>query len=111
MSLQGSNEQALDLLSSHKAIIVRLQHCMAYNPTSDSSKDQKPQRDVAATSYLGTAVWWPAPASGQANNVRTLSGEIQLSKLLKPSTEVPGVSLKVSVFSSSSIHPELDGSS
>lgn len=96
--MESSDEQALDLLSSPKAITVRLQRRMVYS----SKADRRPQSNAetvewkAAVDYLDTAVWWPAPGD-QTNSSRTLNGEFLLSKELKPSAEVLDFSIKVSI--------------
>lgn len=83
MTMESSDDQALGLLSTPKAITVRLQRRLTYSPRLEIRKEWDP----AAVSYLGTAVWWSIPGE-QGSHVRTLHGELQLSPQLKPSTEV-----------------------
>lgn len=102
MTMECLDEQALDLLSSPEAINVRLQRCLAHSARPESQREQDPEWDASSISYPDSAVWWPAPGY-QADNIRTLSGELQLSKELHPSTEVPDFSIRVSNFSSARV--------
>lgn len=93
--MEGSDEHALDLLSSPNAVNVSLQRRIDFNPNAHrrqlSYQIVNWEGDVLS---LGTAVWWP---DDHTTGVRTLNGEIQLKKDLEPSLAVLDCSIKVSI--------------
>ncbi|KAJ6624071.1 hypothetical protein B0H10DRAFT_1785488 [Mycena sp. CBHHK59/15] len=111
ITLSSTDTQALDLLSSPRAISVHLRRRLRpvmpaskrsgiFDANADLSAD--PAEDMAA------AAWWPSPVGAQddtpmpcgdgtARTVRrrTLDGEIQLSKILKPSCRMAHFAVEV----------------
>jgi hypothetical protein len=105
MIIETPDAQALDLLSSPRAIVVRLQRRVAYNTDEATHRtDAAGKRWHAAVDYPGTAVFWPGP-TGDEGNCRRLDGEIQLSKHLKPSSAMMHFSITVSIFFRPSQYP------
>jgi hypothetical protein len=98
MVVETPDKQALDLLSSPRAVVVRLQRRVTYNAsTATNHTHAKGTGYQAAVEYLATAVFWPGPAcDGSAS--RRLDGEIQLSKNLKPSSALMHFSITVRDF-------------
>ncbi|KAJ7650105.1 hypothetical protein FB45DRAFT_731348 [Roridomyces roridus] len=77
MTLDSTDEHALDLFSSPSAPMVTLRRCVRYQNLSTSSK----RAPDWAESFedVSRAVFWPAP-SGSDTYSRNLEGEIKLSK-------------------------------
>ena len=101
MIIETPDEQALDLLSSPRAVVVRLQRRVTYNasPTTVHTQAHTAGRGwQAAVDYPSTAVFWPGPAYDEGKG-RRLDGEIQLSKYLKPSSALMHFSITVSTTS------------
>lgn len=100
MTMESSDEQALDLLSSPKAIDVRLQRRMNYGPKAWLIALNAQNVGWDTLDYLSTGLWWPA-LYDRRPNFRTLNGELQLDgKDLMPSTESLDFTVKVrSLFS------------
>lgn len=95
MTIETPDEQALDLLSSPRAIVVRLQRCVAYTAGEASHHNSRAGvRWEEAIDYPASSVWWPKP---DGNGQRRLDGEIQLSRHLKPSSAIMHFSITVSV--------------
>jgi hypothetical protein len=95
MVIESSDEQALDLLSSPRAAVVRLQRRVTYSTEAETPRTHIAGKEYrAAVDYPGTAVFWPGPACNGKG--RRLDGEIQLSKHLKPSSKLMHFSITVS---------------
>ena len=102
MSIKTPDSQALDLLSSPPAVIVRLQRRVTYDSDEAAHRtDAAGKRWHAAVDYPGTAVFWPG-AMCDEDNCRRLDGEIKLSKHLKPSSAM--MHFSVTVRTNFSIH-------
>lgn len=100
MIIETPDEQALDLLSSPRAVVVRLQRRVTYNasPTTVHTQAHTAGRGwQAAVDYPSTAVFWPGPAYDEGKG-RRLDGEIQLSKYLKPSSALMHFSITYNVM-------------
>lgn len=96
MVIESSDEQALDLLSSPRAAVVRLQRRVACSTEAETHRTHIAGKGWrAAVDYPGTAVFWPGP-TGDEGTGRRLDGEIQLSKHLKPSSALMHFSITVS---------------
>ncbi|KAF5327893.1 hypothetical protein D9619_004152 [Psilocybe cf. subviscida] len=105
MRMHSSSRQALDLLSTHKAVIVRLQRIITYSLPMKSLKNTKnytgkDERDLVE------AVWWPAPSQeqdastsivGMQTHTVCLNGEIHLKADLAPSTTFPAFTVEYHV--------------
>lgn len=96
MMIETPDEQALDLLSSPRAVIVRLQRRITYSAGAQAHQTHAAGKEwQAAIDYPSTAAFWPGPACDQGRR-RRLDGEIQLSKRLKPSSALLQFSITVS---------------
>jgi hypothetical protein len=98
MIIETPDEQALDLLSSPRAVVVRLQRRVTYSAGAETlthCTHAAGKEWQAAIDYPGTAVFWPGPICDQGKG-RRLDGEIQLSKHLKPSSALLQFSITVS---------------
>ncbi|KAF5326919.1 hypothetical protein D9619_004165 [Psilocybe cf. subviscida] len=96
--MQSSDQQALDLLATHKAIVVHLQRKIQHHLPMANLKNPEHYhtsmgRDVRD---LVEAVWWPARSQEQEGSttdsrVHTvcLNGELHLKADLVPSTTFP----------------------
>jgi len=97
MVIESSDEQALDLLSSPRAAVVRLQRRVTYSTEAETPRTHIAGKEYrAAVDYPGTAVFWPGPACNGKG--RRLDGEIQLSKHLKPSSKLMHFSITYNVM-------------
>lgn len=92
MIIETSDQQALDLLSSPRAVVVRLQRRIIYSTELASHHTNKDPVLQTTDDYPASAVWWPSFDGG---GYRRLDGEIQLSRYLKPSFAVSHFSLSV----------------
>ncbi|KAL0954346.1 hypothetical protein HGRIS_003340 [Hohenbuehelia grisea] len=88
MTIESPDMQALDLLSSPKAIMVRLRRNIKYHEFRTMAVDAMTWRD--SVDDTDPAVWWPSTEGEEADTLvrRHLCGEIQLKKTLKPSTAI-----------------------
>ncbi|KAF7977287.1 hypothetical protein HWV62_4249 [Athelia sp. TMB] len=90
MVLESTDAEALDLLSSPKAINVRLQRHIIWGKPTKSDKEAL--HPGSALDYPSAATWDPPIGGG---NTRTLEGEIQLPKSLPPSFSFKKFSVEV----------------
>jgi len=98
MIIETPDEQALDLLSSPRAVVVRLQRRVTYKAGAANHRTHAAGRGWhAAVDYPSTAVFWPGPAYDEGKG-RRLDGEIQLSKYLKPSSALMYFSITYNVM-------------
>ncbi|KAJ7762030.1 hypothetical protein DFH07DRAFT_417656 [Mycena maculata] len=109
LTLSSTDEQALDLLSSPRAISVHLRRRL--KPIVPASKrngifDANADLSADPAENLAAASWWPslggdedAPGSGPLRNISTrrLDGEIQLAPTLKPSSRIAHFAVEYSV--------------
>jgi len=98
MIIETADAQALDLLSSPHAVVVRLQRRVTFSPDATTHLTHAAGTGLqAAVDYPGTAVFWPGPVYDGGKG-RRLDGEIQLSKNLKPSSGVMHFSITYHVI-------------
>ncbi|KAF9229857.1 hypothetical protein BU15DRAFT_24320, partial [Melanogaster broomeanus] len=83
LTLTGNDEQALDLLSSPKAIKLLMVRSLATGP--DASNDMEPRPGNTFFDNVARAIFW-APEHGSAPGKRVLQGEVGIKPSLKPST-------------------------
>lgn len=122
ISISSDNEEAVRLLASPQAPIVRLVRRIRHKETRANSAEllvllgYSGLEDVGTHSKLpaltgeltlvshevGRAHWWlPAKSAGQSPNVRNLEGEIHLSSSLPPSCDFQFFQVEVSSILSS----------
>ncbi|KAF9048579.1 hypothetical protein BJ165DRAFT_1032607 [Panaeolus papilionaceus] len=117
MELEGSDVQALDILSSPRAPIIRLKRMVNSRPESPSKN--KNLSFKVLTNYSHPAVWWsnelPGAQFDRQSTKRTLQGEIHLKNNLIPTSAVGHFWIEYSVivlpssitgFESTEINPE-----
>ncbi|KAF8896104.1 hypothetical protein BD779DRAFT_1667956 [Infundibulicybe gibba] len=94
---ETDDEQALDLLSSPKAIVVRLRRCVRCHADETKSVDTKTWKDEYEDSQL--ASWWPSPTgvSDSDRPQRELNGELHLKGDLKPTSSMAHFRIEYSV--------------
>ncbi|KAJ3785368.1 hypothetical protein GGU10DRAFT_355079 [Lentinula aff. detonsa] len=116
LTLSSTDSQALDLLSSHRALAVRLRRKVTSNRAQNLAEFNAPwnatQGAVSTEPIIDIAgaVWWQRPGSTSSNetgiNPTTLSkvilhkeleGEILLSKSLKPTFHISHFGIEYSV--------------
>ncbi|KAJ8494403.1 hypothetical protein ONZ45_g13241 [Pleurotus djamor] len=102
MELCSSDIQALDLLSSPNAIVVRLRRRVAYRDPN-LSLASKMEVGISTSDSITdseSAVWWPsvegAAVIGDSPR-RLLSGEVHLQKNLKPTTAIGNFCIEYSI--------------
>ncbi|KAF9234223.1 hypothetical protein BU15DRAFT_65891 [Melanogaster broomeanus] len=84
LTLTGNDEQALDLLSSPKAIKLLMVRSLAMGPDA-SNDDMEPRSGNTFFSNVARTVFW-APEHASAPGKRVLQGEVGIKPSLKPST-------------------------
>ncbi|KAJ4477346.1 hypothetical protein J3R30DRAFT_3291468 [Lentinula aciculospora] len=92
--IQTNDIQALETLSSPRAIICRLRRTLRYNKTVDP----KLRKDEFEHSELAT--WWPcveSPPPEKETFKRSLNGEIALSPDLKPTISIARFQIEYTV--------------
>lgn len=96
MTIETEDLQALDLLSSPKAMVVRLRRCVKYHADTGKAVDSFAWKDEI--SHYDLATWWPADeAAGTLNTTRRhLQGELHLKADLKPSSAIAHFRVEVS---------------
>ena len=95
MTIVSSDTQALDILSSPTSVQLHLVRSMATG--SDATGDANlPRR---STNFFkesaGQASFWPCNEGAEMENERTLEGELQIGKTLKPSFVFPRFAIRV----------------
>lgn len=100
LTLTSDDPQALDLLSSPSEIRIFLMRSMALGSEADVDDGVRRSnnyfREVSSRAYF-----WPLTEGADEKGTRTLQGEVDVSKLLKPSFSFPRLSVRVR----SSSHP------
>ncbi|KAF5327889.1 hypothetical protein D9619_004150 [Psilocybe cf. subviscida] len=97
--MQSSNQQALDLLARHNALVVRLQRRIEYSLPMKSMKNADNYHAGKNKRDLAEAVWWPTATQEQEaspsltadtqTHTVCLNGELHLRGDLVPSTMFP----------------------
>lgn len=96
LKLESEDLQALDLLSSPKAVIVKLQRCVKLDKQLYTTVDRLTWCDDFE--YFPPAVWWPSSQSeglGETPTIRCLQGELHLNADLKPSSSMAFFGIEV----------------
>lgn len=94
LTLEGTDTQALDLLSVPSSIVLSLRRRVRfYNKTSSSRKDVAWNETVED---MGVAVWWPSSDVASNSHTRHLEGEVHLAKDLRPTSEMGHFSISYS---------------
>ncbi|KDR78971.1 hypothetical protein GALMADRAFT_244680 [Galerina marginata CBS 339.88] len=98
LRLESDDEQALDLISTPKAVVLRLRRRIKYHWNAEKSFESLAWKDAVDHSQL--AVWWPSIEGSQANgpkHVRFLNGELHLRPDIKPTSAMAHFRLMYSV--------------
>ena len=90
LRLDGDDQQALDLLSSPKAIVARLRRRIKYH---HKAVESLAWRDSVDHSQL--AVWWPSAEQSEQRGVRCVSGELHLRADIKPTSAMASFRIEV----------------
>lgn len=93
LRLEGEDQQALDLLSSPKAIVARLRRHIKY---SHRSPETLAWRNY--TSHSQVAVWWPSAEQSEQRDVRYVNGELHLQADIKPTSAMGSFRIQVCNF-------------
>ncbi|KAL6304660.1 hypothetical protein BKA93DRAFT_825556 [Sparassis latifolia] len=103
MTIETGDSQALDVLSSPKAVIVRLRRHISMGLANISDMNSRSVRGVPyepTVQDVKTALWWAPESRNASVSKRTLHGEILLGMIclaLKPSCELGDFKLSYSV--------------
>ncbi|GBE83344.1 hypothetical protein SCP_0503920 [Sparassis crispa] len=100
MTIETGDSQALDVLSSPKAVIVRLRRHISMGLANISDMNSRSVRGVPyepTVQDVKTALWWAPESRNASVSKRTLHGEILLGLALKPSCELGDFKLSYSV--------------
>jgi len=88
ISIETPDSQAMDLLSSPRAIDVRLRRCVTYRENAGIVKKMG-SGSSEIIEDITTAVWWPSQDGHTTKpGQRRLNGEMQLSNALKPTSAI-----------------------
>ncbi|RDB25885.1 hypothetical protein Hypma_006734 [Hypsizygus marmoreus] len=96
--IETSDEQALHLLSSPKAIVLRLRRSVKCHPDHEHFTESAiPWKDEIDLSQL--AAWWPSPANNSRAipNSRRLNGELHLLPDTKPTSAMAHFSIEYTI--------------
>ncbi|KZP31767.1 hypothetical protein FIBSPDRAFT_813420 [Athelia psychrophila] len=95
--VESPDAQALDILSSPKAVDVRLQRCVTYSSIPPSQRTHAVRKEWNTSfDFPSSATFWPGPPCENPHQ-RQLDGEIQLSPHLKPSCAIMHFSITYNV--------------
>ncbi|KIM40547.1 hypothetical protein M413DRAFT_412501 [Hebeloma cylindrosporum] len=103
LRLIGDDHQALDMLSSPKAIVARLRRRIKYH---HKSVESLAWRDSLDHSQL--ALWWPSAEQSEQRGVRYVNGELHLRADIKPTAAMASFRIEYSVVLFSFDSPGLD---
>lgn len=92
LTVTGSDEQALDLLSTPKAVKLLLVRSLATG--SDATTDTDHRTDNCFSENVARAVFW-VPEDYRGQGQRVLQGEVDVKTSLKPSILFPKFTLSV----------------
>ncbi|KAH9481701.1 hypothetical protein JR316_0006228 [Psilocybe cubensis] len=87
LSLESADTQALDLLSSPKAVVARLRRRVRCRMNADKTMESLAWKDTIDDSQL--AIWWPStkrPEDSQSQ--RFVNGELHLRADIKPTSSM-----------------------
>lgn len=95
MVLETEDLQALDLLSSSRAIVVRLRRRLRTHADTGKTVDAVGWKDAIEFSQL--AAWWPSAegAPDNSNGSRRIDGELHLPADLKPTSAMAHFRIEV----------------
>ena len=96
MTLQGSDEQALDLLSTPSAVRLSLLRMRLVGSHAISDDLESGRSNNSFTDSAGTAFFWPSSEGAPEPGTRVLQGELEVKKSLKPGFVFPRFSVRVS---------------
>ncbi|KAF8905076.1 hypothetical protein CPB84DRAFT_1772347 [Gymnopilus junonius] len=101
LRLESDDQQALDLLSTPKAIVANLRRRIQYHPNPTKAQGTYALRDTV--SHYGPAIWWPSTEGSEEDlgRFRFFTGEIHLSSDVKPTSAMGDFRLEYSVVLSS----------
>ncbi|KAG5220730.1 Pkinase-domain-containing protein [Salix suchowensis] len=96
----GADGQALALLSSPNAVVLRLRRRVKYRDNNLTTKLEVGIDAKDTITDSESAVWWPSKegATTMDSPRRCLAGEIHLNKILKPTTAIANFSIEHSGF-------------
>ncbi|KAH9481702.1 hypothetical protein JR316_0006229 [Psilocybe cubensis] len=96
LRLESMDEQVLDLLSSPKAIVARLERRIRYFSNAENNLESWAGKDGVDISQ--PAVWWPsAEESHRSGQLRFVNGELHLRADFKPTSAVAQFRIQYSV--------------
>ncbi|OBZ62661.1 hypothetical protein A0H81_15025 [Grifola frondosa] len=93
LTLTGTDAQALDLLSTPSAVNLHLIRSRAVG-TQAAQDEATARSDSVFRESVGSAFWWPSEEGAPEALRRTLQGELDVKKGLKPSFVFPKFSLR-----------------
>ncbi|KAJ7455297.1 hypothetical protein B0H11DRAFT_2161071 [Mycena galericulata] len=86
LTLESSDNHALDMFSAPSAPMVTLRRCIRFQNLSTSSK--RGADWVESFEDVCRAVWWPSPGATDAQYSRCLEGEMRLPKDLSSTSSI-----------------------
>jgi hypothetical protein len=101
LTLKSNDEQALDTLAHTNAIKLHLVRSVALGTDAMEERDDRRSNTVFING-AGQAFFWPSTEGAPERGIRTMRGELDVKKSVKPSFLYPRFSVRVSV-----IHPLL----
>ena len=98
LRLYSEDQQALDLLSSPKAIVARLRRRIKYHHSINYYSYHLAAETLASRNYIShspLAVWWPSAEQSEQRGVRYVNGELCLQAGIKPTSAVASFRIEV----------------
>ncbi|KAJ6576650.1 hypothetical protein DFH09DRAFT_1149931 [Mycena vulgaris] len=93
LTLKSGDEHALDTLANTKAIKLHLVRSVALG--SDAMEERTDRRsNTVFISGVGQAFFWPSAEGAPEAGIRTMRGELDVKKLVKPSFLFPRFSVR-----------------
>ncbi|PCH42080.1 hypothetical protein WOLCODRAFT_54320, partial [Wolfiporia cocos MD-104 SS10] len=94
LTIQGEDEQAIDLLATPAAVKIYLIRCRVLGTHATDQEESTVRSDHVFRDTVDTAYFWPSTDTASAGSrARTLRGELRIKSSLKPSFVFPGFSL------------------
>lgn len=94
VTLSGSDEQALDLLSTPSAVRMHLVRVRSVGSHA-TQEDAVGRSNNVFRDSVGTAFFWPSDEGAPRAGTRVLNGELEIKKALKLGFVFPRFSLRV----------------
>ncbi|KAJ6531969.1 hypothetical protein B0H19DRAFT_463033 [Mycena capillaripes] len=98
LTLKSDDEQALDTLTNTQAIKLYLVRSIALG---SDAMEERPSADRRSNNFFqsgtGQGYFWPSTEGAKELSIRTLRGELEVKKVVKPSFHFPRFTVRYSI--------------